>query len=81
MFFEFSFFGRFLQHSTYEVEGKTYTTLSVQSNDAGLIRWTVQGDGSEFLARVQEGLNKCILLMNYSHYKKAYKIVDVAFKT
>lgn len=80
MFFEFSFFGRLLQCSTYEVEGRTYSTFSVQSNDAGFIRWTVEGDGSEFLSRVQDGVNNCVLFMTYSHYKKSYKIVDVMFK-
>lgn len=80
MLVEFSFFGRLLQCSTYEVEGRTYTTFSVQSNDAGFIRWTVQDDGSEFLSRVQDGLNNCILFLVYSHVKKAYKIIDVAFK-
>lgn len=80
MFVEFSFYGRFLQHSTYEVDGKTYTTFSVQSNDAGFIRWTSEGDGSDFLVRVQDGLNNCVLLLNYSHFKKAYRIVDVTFE-
>lgn len=80
MFFEFSFFGRLLQCSFYEIEGKDYTTFSVQSNDAGFIRWTVEGDGSEFLSRVQDGVNNCVLFMAYSNYKKSYKIVDVMFK-
>lgn len=62
MFVEFSFLGRLLQYATYKIDGEPYTTFSLNLNDSGFIRWTSQEDGREFLSRVHDGLNTCILI-------------------